>query len=249
MEVIENSPLSSGHFLIKFDTGDGAPEPRPGQFYMVSTTDGHDPLLKRPFCYFRGATGTLEVLYRVTGRGTTLLSRIKPGATVDLLGPLGNSWPAPAAKAAPLVIAGGIGIASVFPLITSLRRKPRVMYGGRSPDELLMRPELEAASRVTFCTEDGAVGIKGTVMAALNDIEPTKNNVIYACGPRGMLAAVARWAKEHGVRGYVSLEANMACGVGACLGCVVKTVKGYRGVCSDGPVFRLDEVDWEGFSS
>lgn len=244
-EVEENVQVSKGHFLMGLRPESNPPAPKPGQFYMVGTAESNDPLLKRPFCFFKKQDDAIRILYRVRGKGTQLLSRLRPGYVLDVVGPLGNSWPRPAGSQVPLIVAGGIGIASVFPLAESLN-KGAIVYGGRNRDELLMLEELKAMNAdLHLATEDGSVGMKGTVMDALAPMDIEDNHVIYACGPKGMLKAVAAFAAKRGLKGYASLEEKMACGMGACLGCAVKTTKGIKEVCIDGPVFGLAEIVWE----
>ncbi len=212
---------------------------------MVGSGESNDPLLKRPFCFFKRYRNSIQILYRVRGKGTSLLSRMKPGDVVDLVGPLGNSWPRPGTKNIPLLVAGGVGIASIFPLAASLKTKPLVIYGGKDRDELLMLDELKFVySGIHPATEDGSFGKKGTVMDVLKTLHIKENHVIYACGPKGMLKAVAEFAERKEIKGYASLEEKMACGMGACLGCAVKTKKGIKEVCIDGPVFKFEDIEW-----
>jgi dihydroorotate dehydrogenase electron transfer subunit len=134
----------------------------------------------------------------------------------------------------------------VFPFAASLTKKPIIVYGGKNRDELVMLDELKLAyAGLHPATEDGSYGKRGTVMDLLESLDVDDRHLLYACGPRGMLRAVAGFAAERGLEGYASLEEKMACGMGACLGCAVKTTGGMKEVCVDGPVFRLDEVVWE----
>ncbi|MDP2167919.1 MAG: dihydroorotate dehydrogenase electron transfer subunit [Thermodesulfovibrionales bacterium] len=244
--VKENTPLNKNHFLLTFAPLEEAPEPRPGQFYMVAASGSYDPLLKRPFCFFRKTDLGIQMLYRIKGKGTKLLSGLKTGDVLDVLGPLGNSYPMPPKKDTALVVAGGIGIASLFPLIEALEGRAHVIYGARTKNELLMLDEVKALSmELAICTDDGTCGGKGTVMDFIEDI-PDEGKIIYCCGPLPMLRAVSEFASKRGIKGYVSLEENMACGLGACLGCAVKmTSGGYKRVCKEGPVFKMEEVGWE----
>jgi dihydroorotate dehydrogenase electron transfer subunit len=249
-EVRENVRLSPSHYLLTMSPMAETPKPKPGQFYMIGAGGSLDPLLKRPFAAFRVTAGGLQILYRVRGRGTAAMRELKAGSILEVLGPLGNPYPMPPRGRRPLVVAGGVAVASVFllveTLVESLREKPRVIYGGRGRDELLMLEELKAlAGELLISTEDGSEGRKGTAVDLLREAPADPSTLLYVCGPRGMAQAVARVAGQRGLGGYVSLEETMACGLGACLGCAVKTTEGYRMVCKDGPVFRLEEIVWE----
>ena len=242
-EVAGQREVSPGHFVLSLKPLSVPPEPRPGQFYMLGVGDERDPLLKRPFCMFGYEAGVLRILYAVRGRGTRHLSTLKPGAVIPVLGPLGNGYPAPGRGAEHLIVAGGTAIASVYPLVMLLKKKCRVVYGARSLAELLMVDEITATAREVFtCTDDGTCGAHGNVADVLRDLALPPSTMLYACGPRGLVRAVQAFAKERSMKGVVSLEEFMACGVGACMGCVCNTTGGYKRVCKDGPVFSLDEV-------
>ena len=249
-QIKENRPLHENHNLLSLVNLDEMTEPSPGQFYMVGSGRGYDPLLKRAFSLFRRIPGGLQLLYRVRGKGTSLLSSMKEGEVLDLIGPLGNSYPLPREDQTPVVIAGGIGIASVFFLAERLSRSCHVFYGARMEDELFLAGELGGVyENLVLCTDDGSCGIKGTVVDVLRDFMGRRSGVsgmpvVYACGPTPMLKGIAETAVSLGLEGYISLEENMACGVGACLGCVVKTKSGYKRVCKEGPVFEVSEVLW-----
>jgi dihydroorotate dehydrogenase electron transfer subunit len=242
--VLDNSEIIKDHYLLTFKPPERAPMPRPGQFYMAGVGTPLDPLLKRPFCFFRATGEGIQLLYRVRGKGTALLKDVRAGGLIDILGPLGRPYPMPAGKDRPLIVAGGTAVASVFPFVENLRGRARVIYGARGMGELLMLDELKAAAlELHVATEDGSYGRKGTVMDILMDLQIDEDTALYACGPRGMTGAVAGLALLRGVRsGHVSLEEYMACGVGACMGCAVSTSKGYMRVCKEGPVFKIDEV-------
>ncbi len=204
---------------------------------------GRDPLLKRPFCYFRRRGNTLEIFYRVVGKMTSMMKGLTPGDEVEVLGPLGNVYPLEEAEfKTPLVIAGGVGIASVYPLLERLKGRAYLFYGGRCKTELFLSRELEAVSKKLIpATDDGSVGFKGTAVDAARDFLNGKDRddfVLYACGPNGMLKA----ASNIGVTGYIASEEKMACGIGVCLGCAVKTRDGYKRACKDGPVFKTGEL-------
>jgi dihydroorotate dehydrogenase electron transfer subunit len=189
-------------------------------------------------------------LYRIKGRGTSLLREMKKGDNIEVLGPLGTRYPVATEGQVPLVIAGGVGVASVFPFLLEQKEKAILFYGARSKGEILMPDELKAICREVFIsTDDGSLGTKGNVVEMLGGYLDTnrmdiRKYVLYACGPHPMLKAVSKIAALWCVTAYISMEENMACGLGACLGCVVKTKAGYERVCKEGPVFKAEEIVW-----
>lgn len=259
--VTGNVAINATHNLLTFSAPSEAVRPLPGQFFMVEVKKGYDPLLKRAFSLFRETTEGLQILYRIRGRGTEALKDIREGSPIEVLGPLGNHYPVPPKNIIPLVIAGGIGIASVFPLIERLSRKAVVVYGARTKQELMMVDELQGLSRELYlCTDDGSAGERGTVLDVLNRVLVSHSSPgmqhLYSCGPALMLKEIAGIAADRGIKAYLSLEEHMACGIGACLGCVVRVKHGgagtrtkqmklaYKKVCKDGPVFDSEEVVW-----
>lgn len=218
-------------------------QPRPGQFFMFGLDSRKDPLLRRPFCYFREKGGNIDILYRVVGKVTGIMKGLRAGDYAEILGPLGNFYPLEAADGKHvIVIAGGVGIASVYPLLQALPGRTHLFYGGRTKSDLLLVNELQRLSKgLTLATEDGSAGFKGTAVGAARDFLKGKEKrefILYACGPNGMLKA----ASELGFSGYIASEEKMACGIGVCLGCAVKTAGGYKRACKDGPVFEAGEI-------
>lgn len=248
--VKENIALNAQHNLITLRMPEVAGEPFPGQFYMIEVNRGNDPLLKRAFSLFRKTADGFQLMYRIKGRGTTLLKEMKRDDTLEVLGPLGNCYPALSEEQAPLVIAGGIGIASVFPFLQVHQGRAFVFYGARSGDEIFVLDELKGMSKDVFIsTDDGTMGTKGNIVDVLDNYLDGKKTdiekyVLYSCGPYPMLKAVSKVAASKGITAYVSMEESMACGLGACLGCVVKTKTGYKRVCKEGPVFNSKEIVW-----
>lgn len=244
-EVIGQRSVAPDHHIISLrPLGlSSPPAPRAGQFYLLGTGDGLDPLLKRPLCFFNSDGDTIEFLYRVRGKGTAILSNLQPGSVIPVLGPLGNGYPISARDTDALIVAGGTAVASVYQLILGLGRKARVVYGARGRDDLFMLDEIKSATRELYLsTNDGSVGTQGTVLDVLRTLEIARGTTIYACGPRGLIAGVQAFAEERKLKGWASLEEFMACGIGACMGCVCKTRSGYKRVCKEGPVFPLSEV-------
>lgn len=242
--ITENQALHPEYNLLTLSPLSPLEEPKPGQFYMVGLP--HDPLLKRPFSHFRKSNnGDIQIFFRIKGKGTILLSGLKKGSSVEILGPLGRPYPDPSGKVN-IVVAGGIGIASLYSLIERCD-KPYVFYGARNSEELFFIDELKKYSRDVFVTtDDGSAGEKGLITERLErflDVM-TEPFTVYACGPSKMLEKVSEITKEREGVAYISVEERMACGIGACLGCVVKTTKGYQRVCKEGPVFDAREILW-----
>ena len=223
----------------------GAKEARPGQFIAMYCEDG-TKLLPRPIsiCGIESEAGTLRVVYRIAGEGTRLFSQMKAGDSLEVMGPLGNGFTMKDKKA--IIVGGGIGIPPMLELAKQLDCEKTVVLGYR--DELFLKEEFEACANVAVATEDGSTGTKGTVIDAIEAAQ-VSGEIIYACGPMPMLKALAEYADVHGMEAQISLEERMACGIGACLGCICKTkekdhhtnVNNTR-ICKDGPVFDAKEV-------
>ncbi len=216
---------------------------------MVSVGNGLDPLLKRPFSIHRMIGSDLQILYRVAGRGTNILSRKKPGDTLEVIGPLGNNFPVKRSRENTVLVAGGLGIAPIFALAESLAtplKKPLLFYGTKTGNELLCINELKSIGiEPVISTDNGGMGRKGSVTDVLKEfLNIFTDHCIYACGPEPMLKSLSALAEKYKLKGYAALEQNMACGIGACLGCIVNTTGGYKRVCKEGPVFPMDEIIW-----
>jgi dihydroorotate dehydrogenase electron transfer subunit len=220
---------------------------------MLRVSENRDPLLARPFGISSvPSRSTIELLYRVAGRGTSLLTGIEAGHTLQFLGPLGKGFPLPAKGEAAVLVSGGSG----FPPLQFLSQRADVpihfFVGSRYKDCLpptgVLKSFRENAT-VHIATEDGSMGVKGMTTDILNaflsKMEKKTHFVIYACGPHAMLAAVSRIAAEHSMTCYVSMEERMACGLGACMGCSVPMkTGGYKRACKEGPVFDSREIEW-----
>lgn len=219
----------------------------PGQFINIFSNDG-SKLLPRPIsiCEIDKAQGTLRVVYRVVGKGTEEFSKLQAGDIVEVLGPLGNGFPLEEGKA--IVVGGGIGVPPMLELAKELSGDVTAVLGYRTDDLFLADDFIDAAGEVIFATDDGSAGVHGTVVDAMKEND-LKADVIYACGPKPMLRGVAEYAASIGAKCYVSMEERMACGVGACLGCVCQSTEvddhshvNNKRVCKDGPVFLSTEV-------
>lgn len=256
--IAENLSLKPGFSILTVVPAEQTVGPLPGQFYMLQTGSSQDPLLKRPFSIFRCDGSSLQFLYRIRGRGTAVLSAMKAGERLSVIGPLGNGYVLPEGRF--IAVAGGIGLASLFPLLEACRGKSLLFYGARSAGELVLEEEAGArAGQCVVTTDDGSSGVKGLVTDGLKRfLESADESVgslpVYACGPAPMLSALSRALSGRSSPCYVSLEERMACGVGACLGCVVKAgasdagsdraAPRYISVCKEGPVFDLRRIAW-----
>ena len=222
----------------------GWPGHRPGQFAMLTldpTGLCHDPLLPRPMAVYRGEGERLEFRFKVVGRGTELLAELAEGAPLGVVGPLGNGFPEPQARA--VLVGGGTGIASLYELAAGCASNARVLLGGRTRDEILGLEDFRLLPvDLGVTTEDGSLGERGRVTDLLK-LSPGEE--VFACGPKGMLRHAHELARAGGARCWVSLETHMACGFGVCLGCAVKTSAGFRYACSQGPVFDADDLVWD----
>jgi len=265
---------------------------QPGQFVMVKPSGLLDPFLPRAYSILRVRRESnrkgghmVEILYKLMGKGSTALSRLKPGDRVDLLGPLGNGYHVLPSLTTALLVVGGIGVPPVVALAEMLARsqfmgrRPRngkvgrqkmiAFVGGKTSDDILCLSDFrKAGAKVHVATEDGSLGHRGLVVDLMETYLKLQANrqgaTIYACGPHAMLHAVAKIAERFQVPCQVSLEADMACGFGACMGCVIPVKQSavsikqpaeetwdtdgkrrtYKLCCKDGPAFDAQEIAW-----
>ena len=256
--MVENRALGAGAYRLsiklKLKTF-----PHPGEFLHIKpTSEGNDPLLRRAFSIFDydEQTGTVDVLYKVFGRGSAILSRVAAGHVLDLLGPLGNGFPIPNKSKQLLLVGGGVGIPPIYLLAKTCLRNghdPKLikflMGFGKAEDCVMGERVGQLPIEQALSTDDGSRGHKGFVSDLLKDKlsggMAGDKTVIYACGPEGMLKSIQGLAKEFTTPCYLSLESIMPCGLGTCLGCVVKQEgeDKYLRVCREGPVFEANEVE------
>ncbi len=250
VRVVLNRRLSGPYFLLKLESAELARKAKPGQFVRMKAWEGWDPFLPRPFSVHEVEGTRIGFLYQVKGPGTRLLNRVHGGQRIRIWGPYGRAFPFPE-KGPVWLVAGGIGVAPFLFYAQTLRDRGltfSVFYGARSREDLLRLSMLRRGSRLFMvATEDGSAGRRGLVTDILREgLAYESPEMIVACGPPAMLAAVGRWGEELGIPTYLSLEAFMACGLGLCLGCVVpRRTKGYIRVCVEGPAVDSREVDLE----
>lgn len=254
-EVTINKEISPAVFDMWIEPTQELGEICPGQFIGIYLRN-ESTLLPRPIsiCEVNADRTALRVVYRRVGDGTHELSLRKPKdglGYLAILGPLGNGFPLSEGEGKrALLIGGGIGIPPLVELAKRLKADKQIVLGYQNClASGFLQKDLEQYGRVYVATEDGSSGTKGNVMDAIRE-NKIEADIIYACGPMPMLRAIKNYAKEKGIPAYISLEERMACGVGACLGCVAKTkdvhhhtnVHNAR-ICTDGPVFEADEVE------
>ena len=243
--VQSNEQVARDTFLLTLECE--PPSCFPGQFVMVKINCGYEPFLRRPFAILGRHEHSLELLYKIKGHGTRLLSTMIPGEAVNVLGPLGTGFSMPGKDEYPVYIAGGTGLPPILCLAEKIRAGV-LIFGAFSQIDIPLLSRIKAVDgiKLRVTTQDGSLGKKGIATDMLDKVveEAKKPITIYACGPKGMLRTVSEIAERIGSRCEVSLEEYMSCGFGVCSGCVVATTKGNLRVCREGPVFDSSHVIW-----
>ena len=253
-KIVMNRQVASETYLMVLECPEIVAEAKPGQFVMIRVQPGLDPLLRRPFsvCGTRGHDLFL-ILYRVVGKGTGILSTVREGKELSTLGPLGSGFEIRGSGSGSVLVAGGIGIAPLIFLAQAMENEEVVfMTGYRSVTEMIPMDRFGLrSSMLSVSTDDGTLGHHGPVTELLDQHLAAVTNgrfTVFACGPLSMLRRVAALTLEQNIPCQVSMEANMACGIGACRGCAVKASpqanRTYYHVCQDGPVFPVQALNW-----
>lgn len=250
LEVTENKRLNSNYVLLKLRSNSTLPDILPGQFAELKVDKNPNVFLRRPISINFVDRNNNEVwfLIQIIGEGTNSLSEVNVGETINTLLPLGNTFTIGQDKDEELLlVGGGVGIAPMLYLGKELKDKgykPSFLIGARSKKDLLQLDEFNKYGEVYTTTEDNSFGEKGYVTN--HSILQTKRfDKIYTCGPKPMMMAIAKYAKERNIFCEVSLENTMACGIGACLCCVENTDKGHICVCTEGPIFNINKLLWQ----
>ena len=277
-KILENREIGPQRYKMALSAPEISRQAKPGQFIHVRVAKSFPPLLRRPFSVHRVEGEKIEILYKVVGKGTEILSKRKRGEYLDIIGPLGKGYLLPQKRAqkkgqvqylgksptAPskisdiILVAGGTGVASLLFLAESISvSNPElsilVLIGAKNSKELLCEGDFRRLGcRVEIATENGTGGYRGLASDLLQKFLPLAGDrpkpIVFACGPSEMLKRIGKISKKQRFPCQVSLEERLACGVGACLGCVVKTrgsTYTYKRVCKDGPVFDAGELIWE----
>lgn len=256
-KIVSKAQIIDGHFLMGVFCPYIAQNAKPGQFILVRISESYDPLLSRPLAVYRSKGEIFEILFKIVGKGTNMLAGKNVGEFIGIVGPLGRCFPIDDDFQSALFVSGGMGIAALMSLAEALKeRHIFALLGVSNSSKILGDKDLVSlGAQVFISTDDGSAGFKGKVSELLNEfllkgqISPV-NCKIFACGPVPMLKAVYEISSKYNIPTIVSLEERMACGVGACMGCVcqVTSPKGevaYKTVCADGPVFDARELVWK----
>lgn len=269
-EVIYNRQIKKGYFEIALSAPKIAKTALPGQFVNIRVSSGLEPLLRRPISIHRIRVSECQgvkvsevvLLYEVLGKGTQTLSGKKAGECLDIIGPLGNGFKL---DRGPILVAGGMGTAPLVFLAEKLirttddGRRTTVLIGAKTKECILCEEEFKKLGcQVRIATDDGSRGFKGYVSELLKQRLSTidyRPSTIYACGPSLLLKEISRISLEYNIPAQLSLESHMACGIGACMGCVIKVARAperqsardfeYKRVCKEGPVFEAQEIIWQ----
>ena len=251
VSIDENRKVNGKYFKLVFRSKSLSRKAEPGQFLHMDLHPSAapfvslDPFLRRPFSYYRIAKDRIEILYEVLGRGTAVLAGKKRGELLKVLGPLGRSFAKSAGKKKRVLVAGGVGVPPIL-FLAERYGAEHLLIGCKSKQEVLPKKELsKAKTEILYATNDGSYGAKGFITVLLEKLikkESPEKLFIQTCGPQVMMQAVIQMARRHGIDGEASLDETMACGVGSCLGCMVKTPKGWVPSCVEGPVFGFNEL-------
>ncbi len=250
-QLIEKKHIGAGYTTLRLHSPAIALSALPGQFIHLKIPDLEGMSLRRPFSIYRAVHGEILILFKRVGRGTAAMESLPTGTLVNIMGPLGRPFPSHDKSAVPLLVAGGYGVAPLSFLAESMPTSGFIFIGGRTSADILCKEDF-AKWKISVATEDGSEGTRGMVTVPLEEhliASGGISRVLYACGPDGMLKAVADISKRYSIPAWISLDRHMGCGVGACLACVQKILRSdgsaaWGRVCRDGPVFNANEILW-----
>lgn len=250
VKILENKSISKDFYVITVIAPKIVKAARPGQFLNYRVTNSNEPLLRRPFGIYSAneKTGEIKSLYNIKGKGTKILSQKKVGEQISITGPHGNVFDILNSENNLLLVGGGFGTAPLAFLAEKIKNKNiSVAIGGRSKELILCEKDFkDLGFKVFISTDDGTYGKKGLVTDLVQDILKKKQiDKVITVGPIPMMKVVAKVVEKYKIPCLVTMEERMACGIGACKGCVCKTKKGYKTVCKNGPVFDAKEVFYE----
>jgi len=256
-QVLDHKQVGPKHYQLILSSPYISSHAEPGQFINIKCGESRDPLLRRPLSLHRISKEhkTFELLYEVVGKGTELLTKYFVGEEIDALGPLGEGFKIDPQKQIAIIVGGGMGMAPLLALAEAIKDKIKAVYvliGAKARGQVLCEEDFKKITdQVLVATDDGSYGKKGIISDVLLDFinnQLTTYNLqlstLYACGPKPMLRAISEITFQKKIDCQISMEERIACGIGACKGCAVKTKNGYKMVCKDGPVFNCEEIIW-----
>lgn len=252
--VQSNRNIAKDYYEMVFDWPEAAEAPSPGQFVSIKSFGTNDLILRRPFAIsaFEPSEAVAAIIYQKRGKATTMLSAKERGDSIDLIGPLGNGFPASNDRPA-LLVGGGVGLGPIVFFgnwLAARGRRATVVLGFRERSQVPIDFETTFTFDPVVCTDDGSTGFHGTTvdwLQAAGQAERIEDAVLYACGPNAMMAACSSLCERLEVTCWVSMEQTMGCGVGACVGCAIPVAgsERYARVCTEGPVFDGRIIRWE----
>lgn len=247
VKIVENRYVGDKYYLMKVKAPKAAKASKAGQFFMIKCKDSVR-VLRRPISLHHAdeSNEILEFYYETVGKGTAEFAKLQAGDEINIQGPLGQGFDTSVEGKKVILVGGGMGMAPLKLLAEKLQEKNEVRFiaGGRDEGAVKIVGNYNLPKEdITVTTDDGSVGIKGNTVQVLKELlAEGECDVVYTCGPHGMMLAVADTAYKAGVRCQISLEERMACGVKACVGCSIKTKAGMKKVCADGPVFDAEDI-------
>lgn len=245
--VVSNTEIAEGIFLLTVEAKGIARSVQPGQFVNVRSTDGSLPFLRRPFSVSNTRGDLIDLMFNIVGQGTRMMASRRIGDTLDVLGPLGKPFGFAGNFKTAIMVGGGLGVAP-FPILTRQlveeKKSLLTLLGARSSKHIVAKD----LQNTQIATDDGSAGFHGTVVALLESCLQSNalaDPKIFGCGPTPMLKALSEFARRSAIECELSLEGDMACGVGLCQGCPVETSHGsrkYALVCVEGPTFNCHDI-------
>lgn len=255
--VSNQQEANSAYYLLQLHVPTVANQVQPGQFVHLQVPNRPDLSLRRPFSIFKAGNGGITLFYKIVGTGTASLATITPNAKISIMGPLGTGFPKISEQMQPVLVAGGYGSAALYLVAKRSPIPGTIFIGGRTKDDIFGATAFsELGWEVIVTTEDGSLGTKGLVTAALdlwlekNDHATDRSPEFFACGPNPMLKEIGKRAIAKDYRAWLSIDRPMGCGIGVCLACAqkIRAPDGsnvYQRTCTEGPVFECREIVWD----
>ncbi|MDP3919726.1 MAG: dihydroorotate dehydrogenase electron transfer subunit [Candidatus Omnitrophota bacterium] len=245
VKILDNRKVNEKYYKLSFCSHEIARGAQPGQFLHIQINPTLDPFWRRPFSFYRVDGDEIEILYEILGHGTAMLAQKQAGEVLKVMGPLGKPFRKAVKPKKRICVAGGVGLPPLL-YLAECEDVDFFLIGAKSRSEVMPDSELEhIKGTVMYSTNDGSYGVKGYVTVLLEQIlkeERPEDVFIQTCGPMVMMQAVRDLAEARYIKGEASVDETMACGLGVCLGCMVKTHAGWLPSCTEGPVFDFSQL-------